>query len=46
FGSDFPHAEGLPEPTDYVKDIAGFSPAEVRQVMRENIIGLLASSAG
>ncbi len=44
FGSDFPHAEGLPEPTDYVKDIAGFSPAEVRQVMRENIIGLLASA--
>ena len=45
FGSDFPHAEGLPEPTDYVKDITGFSPAEVRQVMRENIIGLL-SAAG
>lgn len=41
FGSDFPHVEGLPEPTDYVKDIPSFSDAEVRSVMRDNILGLL-----
>jgi predicted TIM-barrel fold metal-dependent hydrolase len=41
FGSDFPHAEGLPEPTDYVKDIVGFSDADVRQVMRDNAHALL-----
>jgi hypothetical protein len=28
-----------------VKDIAGFSPDEVRRVMRDNAIELLASSA-
>jgi predicted TIM-barrel fold metal-dependent hydrolase len=41
FGSDFPHAEGLPEPTDFVKDIPAFTPAEVRMVMRDNVLELL-----
>ncbi len=45
FGSDFPHAEGLPSPTDYVKDIANFGDVEVRQIMRDNAYGLLAHSA-
>lgn len=45
FGSDFPHAEGLPEPTDYVKDIAGFTDDETRRIMRDNAYELLASSA-
>jgi predicted TIM-barrel fold metal-dependent hydrolase len=42
FGSDFPHAEGLPEPTDYVKDIPTFSADEVRTVMRDNVLELIA----
>ena len=41
FGSDFPHAEGLPEPTDYVKDISAFSDEEVRTVMRDNVLELI-----
>jgi predicted TIM-barrel fold metal-dependent hydrolase len=41
FGSDFPHAEGLPEPTDFVKDIPTFSADEVRAVMRDNALELL-----
>ena len=45
FGSDFPHAEGLPEPTDYVKDIVGFTDNETRKVMRDNAYELIASSA-
>lgn len=42
FGSDFPHAEGLPEPTYYVKDIPTFSEEETRVVMRDNVLALLA----
>ncbi len=45
FGSDFPHAEGLPEPTAYVKDITNFTGDEVYKVMRENAYDLLSSSA-
>ncbi len=41
FGSDFPHAEGLPEPTDFVKDIPTFTDAEVRTVMRANVLELI-----
>ena len=40
FGSDFPHGEGLADPTSFVHDLAGFSPAEIRQVMRDNGLGL------
>ena len=36
FGSDWPHAEGLAEPTAFIKDIPGFSDDEVRKVMRDN----------
>jgi predicted TIM-barrel fold metal-dependent hydrolase len=39
-GSDWPHAEGLADPTDYVRELAGFPPAEVRMVMRENAAAL------
>jgi predicted TIM-barrel fold metal-dependent hydrolase len=39
-GSDWPHAEGLPEPKDYLRELAGFEPHEVRQVMRDNAEGL------
>jgi predicted TIM-barrel fold metal-dependent hydrolase len=40
FGSDYPHAEGLAVPTDFVHDLKGFTDAEVRLVMRENALGL------
>jgi predicted TIM-barrel fold metal-dependent hydrolase len=40
FGSDFPHAEGLAHPKAFVDDLAGFSDAEVRLVMRENALAL------
>lgn len=41
FGSDFPHTEGLPEPTDFVKDIPTFTDDEVRTVMRDNVLELI-----
>jgi predicted TIM-barrel fold metal-dependent hydrolase len=40
FGSDFPHAEGLAEPTDFVYDLKGFSDDEIRLAMRENGLSL------
>jgi predicted TIM-barrel fold metal-dependent hydrolase len=41
FGSDFPHAEGLAEPTNFVHDLKGYDEDEVRLVMRENALSLL-----
>jgi predicted TIM-barrel fold metal-dependent hydrolase len=41
FGSDFPHTEGLAEPTQFVKDIPSFTPAETKAVMRDNVRELL-----
>jgi predicted TIM-barrel fold metal-dependent hydrolase len=41
FGSDFPHTEGLAEPTQFVKDILGFDTAETRAIMRDNVRDLL-----
>jgi len=35
-GSDYPHAEGLADPTDYVHELAGFSKADQRKIMRDN----------
>ncbi len=41
-GSDWPHAEGLAEPTDYIDDLrrAGYGDDDARLVMRENGLGL------
>ena len=39
-GSDWPHAEGLADPTDYARDLSGLSDQEIRLVMRENALGL------
>jgi predicted TIM-barrel fold metal-dependent hydrolase len=39
-GSDYPHAEGLADPTEYVRELRGFSAPEVRLTMRENALGL------
>ena len=36
FGSDFPHAEGLKRPLDFLKELEGFSEADVRRIMRDN----------
>ena len=38
FGSDWPHAEGLAEPTDFALDLRRhhFAEAEIRQVMQDN----------
>jgi predicted TIM-barrel fold metal-dependent hydrolase len=41
FGSDFPHTEGLPEPTHFVKDIPTFDESETRRIMRDNVLELL-----
>jgi predicted TIM-barrel fold metal-dependent hydrolase len=41
FGSDYPHAEGLEIPTDFIHDLKGFDEGEVRLVMRDNARGLL-----
>ena len=37
-GSDYPHAEGLAEPSAYIKDLEnfGFTPEDSRLVMRDN----------
>jgi predicted TIM-barrel fold metal-dependent hydrolase len=40
-GSDYPHAEGLADPTDYVHELEGFSKDEVVKVMRENTESLV-----
>jgi len=41
FGSDWPHGEGLSEPTDFAKELSGFSEVDVRKIMRENCLELL-----
>jgi predicted TIM-barrel fold metal-dependent hydrolase len=40
FGSDFPHAEGLAEPTDFVYDLKGWNDDDIRLTMRENGLSL------
>lgn len=42
FGSDWPHGEGLAEPTDFVKELDGFGAGDVRKIMRDNALDLLA----
>ena len=36
FGSDFPHAEGLAEPTEFINDLQGFNQEEVEKIMYLN----------
>ena len=36
FGSDWPHIEGMPEPRDYLPEVAKFSEAEQLKIMRDN----------
>ena len=42
FGSDWPHAEGLADPSSFVDDLAGFSDEEIRLIMRDNGLALSA----
>jgi predicted TIM-barrel fold metal-dependent hydrolase len=41
FGSDWPHGEGLADPTTFVEEIRGFSAADIRKVMRDNVTTFL-----
>jgi predicted TIM-barrel fold metal-dependent hydrolase len=41
FGSDFPHPEGLANPTDFVHELGGFSAADQRKIMGGNLKGLI-----
>jgi predicted TIM-barrel fold metal-dependent hydrolase len=43
FGSDWPHGEGLAQPLDFAKELAGFDDEEVRMIMRDNCLELLGS---
>ena len=45
FGSDWPHGEGLAEPTDFVKELHALDEGEVRKVMRDNLLELLGVDA-
>jgi predicted TIM-barrel fold metal-dependent hydrolase len=42
-GSDFPHADGLAEPTDFALELTSFSEQHQRMIMRDNLRGLLAA---
>jgi predicted TIM-barrel fold metal-dependent hydrolase len=42
FGSDWPHAEGLAQPADFLAEIPTFSDAEKAAVMGDNVRALLA----
>jgi predicted TIM-barrel fold metal-dependent hydrolase len=42
FGSDFPHPEGCREPRDFADSLQGFSAAQIKSIMRDNLGGLLA----
>jgi predicted TIM-barrel fold metal-dependent hydrolase len=44
FGSDFPHAEGMAEPRQFVDSIAELPRDEIRMIMGENARGLVAEA--
>lgn len=45
FGSDWPHGEGLAEPTDYAKELSGFADDDIRKIMRDNVLDCLGLTA-
>jgi predicted TIM-barrel fold metal-dependent hydrolase len=46
FGSDFPHGEGLAHPVEYVgHQLQGFSDADVKRIMRDNLEEFLFGAA-
>ncbi|GAA0960099.1 amidohydrolase family protein [Actinocorallia libanotica] len=46
FGSDWPHGEGLAEPTDYAEELAGLGDDAVRRIMRDNLADCLGMTVG
>ena len=36
FGSDWPHAEGLPHPKDFITKVASYSPHDQHRIMNDN----------
>jgi predicted TIM-barrel fold metal-dependent hydrolase len=45
FGSDYPHPEGLAEPTSYIERLAGLSQEEIARVMGGNMAEILRLAA-
>jgi predicted TIM-barrel fold metal-dependent hydrolase len=41
FGSDWPHAEGTPQPADYATYLAEVDPGDARKILRDNALALL-----
>lgn len=41
FGSDWPHAEGLAKPLDFLNEVKDFAPSEQEMFMSSNLKGLL-----
>ncbi len=41
FGSDYPHAEGLGDPLSFIDELKGFSDADIKLIMSDNMKGLL-----
>ncbi len=44
FGSDWPHGEGVAQPLDFAKELSMFDEAEVRRILRDNVVELLGSA--
>ena len=40
-GSDWPHAEGTPTPSDYAQCLDGLDDSSIRKIMRENALSLV-----
>ena len=40
FGSDWPHIEGMPQPLDYLPEVAAFDTDKQRRILRENLLEL------
>ena len=40
FGSDWPHIEGMPQPLDYLPELADFDDATRRAILRDNVRAL------
>lgn len=40
FGSDWPHIEGLPEPLDYLDELADVDDVTRQRIMRDNVLAL------
>ena len=45
FGSDFPHGEGLPDPSVYESMLHGLDDTEIKQIMRDNLARFLGADA-